>query len=165
MALEIDAVGWTNGCTDMLYQAEWYADMAYNNTYGVQAISREAFEMAKANYSDTEGCRDQIMKCRELAELHDPGQLSINDTVNSICYNATVFCATYVVGPYLYNSLRSTTDITHLRPDPSPSQHHIAFFNKAWVQQELGVPVNFTANSPTVLSAYMQLETRSKQQA
>lgn len=38
--------------------------------------------------------------------------------------------------------------MAHLLPDPYPYNYLIGFFNQEWVQQELGVPVNFTWNSP-----------------
>ncbi|SMR43760.1 unnamed protein product [Zymoseptoria tritici ST99CH_3D1] len=151
--LNIDAVGWTNGCTDMLYQAEWFPDMAYNNTYGLEAISRDTFNAAKSDYSKPGGCRDLMLKCRELGDLNDPNELSIDPTVNAVCAQATIYCATAVIQPYVYSG-RSRYDIAHFQPDPSPSQHHIGFFNRAWVQRELGVPLNFTANSNNVFSAF-----------
>ena len=39
-------------------------------------------------------------------------------------------------------------DIAHLASSVFPEYYSSSFFNQPWVQQELGVPLNFTANSP-----------------
>ena len=41
--LQIDTVIVTNGCIDMLYQTEWYPQMAYNNTYDLQVIPEDVY--------------------------------------------------------------------------------------------------------------------------
>lgn len=40
--LDIDTAIVTNGCIDMLYQTEWYPQLAYNNTYDIQVIPEDA---------------------------------------------------------------------------------------------------------------------------
>ncbi len=145
--IQVDTVGWTNGCVDMLYQGDGYPEQAYNNTYGLQVLSKEAYEDTKNKYAMTGGCRDQMLECRHLSDLYDPEHLNTNETVTQVCVQATLFCFGYVLGAYDAVSNRSVFDMAHLKPDPYPPAYADGFFNQAWVQKELGVPVNFTASS------------------
>ncbi|OAA70447.1 Peptidase S10, serine carboxypeptidase [Cordyceps fumosorosea ARSEF 2679] len=144
--IPIDTVGWTNGCVDMLYQGEWYPEQAYNNTYGLQVITRGAYEEALRNFTKPGGCRDQISECRRLGDLYDPEQLNINANVTDACVGATLYCFGYVLGAYEAASNRSNFDMAHLKPDPFPASYANGFFNQAWVQRELGVAVNYTSS-------------------
>ena len=145
--LQLDTLGMTNGCVDGLYQSYWYPDMAYNNTYDLQVIPLDVYEEAKTNFTKPGGCRDLILRCRELGAMYDPDQLANNATVNNACLNAEDYCSTYVQGAYDAHSNRSDFDMAHMKPDPYPPYYTAGFFNQHWVQQELGVPLNFTQDS------------------
>eukprot|EP00729_Bicosta_minor_P014982 gene14982-10299_t len=54
------AVG--NGLTDPSIQYQWYAQMAYNNTYGVKSISEAQY---KGMVAETPKCISMINKCQE----------------------------------------------------------------------------------------------------
>ncbi|OAQ99877.1 hypothetical protein LLEC1_03659 [Akanthomyces lecanii] len=144
--IPIDTVGWTNGCVDMLYQGEWFPEQAYNNTYGLQVITKDEYEEALQNFTKSGGCRDQITECRRLGNLYDPNQLNINSNVTDACLGATLYCFGYVTGAYEAASNRSNFDMAHLKPDPYPPSYANGFFNQAWVQKELGVSLNYTAS-------------------
>ena len=144
--IDVDTVGWTNGCVDLLHQGEWYPDQAYNNTYGLHVIPKDAYEEAKQHFAKLGGCRDQILECRRLGDLYDPHQFNINSTVSKICVEAEVYCATYVLGPYDALSNRSDFNMAHLKPDSFPTSYQNGYFNQEWVQRDLGVPVNFTTS-------------------
>lgn len=88
-----------------------------------------------------------VKQCRSLGETYDPENYSTNATVNQICADATLYCLQYVLGAYNAVSNRSVFDITHENPDPFPPSHLIGYFNRAWVQRALGVPLNFTSDS------------------
>ncbi len=88
--LPVDTIGFTNGCTDLLYQLEYYPQMAYNNTYGLQVINETVYEMAVAAVP---ACLQLVRDCRSLSEEYDPDQFAFNATVNAICANATATCA------------------------------------------------------------------------
>lgn len=90
--IDINNIGITNGCIDSLYQAEWYPQMAYNNTYDFQAIPKEVYEKALGIWSKKDGCRDSILQCRALAAAYDPDDLANNATVNEVCNAATEAC-------------------------------------------------------------------------
>jgi len=49
--LELDTIGFTNGCTDMLYQSAYYPEMAYSNTYGLQVLSKEQYDEASSKFT------------------------------------------------------------------------------------------------------------------
>lgn len=49
---------------------------------------------------------------------------------------------------------RSAFDITLPSPATFPPAYTIAFYNQRWVQQALGVPVNFTLNSNAVVNNF-----------
>lgn len=144
--IPVETVGWTNGCVDMLYQGEWFPEQAYNNTYGLQVITKEVYEEALQNFTMPGGCRDQITECRRLGDLYDPDQVNSNANVTEACVGATVYCFAYVLGAYEAASNRSNFDMAHLKPDPFPPGDGNSFFNQGWVQKELGVSVNYTSS-------------------
>ncbi|KYG44274.1 hypothetical protein M433DRAFT_167131 [Acidomyces richmondensis BFW] len=158
--LEIDTIGYTNGCTDLLYQMDAYPDMAgyvFRDTYGLEILPENVYKEAKNNFTKVGGCRDQIIKCRELGALSDPEQLGINETVNKICLEATLYCAEYVIGTFDMFTDRDDFDVAHFKPDPFPPYYTAGFFNQHWVQKDLGVPVNFTADSAAAQNALIEL--------
>ncbi|EME46190.1 hypothetical protein DOTSEDRAFT_70245, partial [Dothistroma septosporum NZE10] len=121
--------------------------MAHNNTYGFEVVSAEAYANMTAAWSGLNGCRDLVEQCRALGHELDPDFLGSNLDVNLACYEAFVVCYKNVAqGSYD----RSPFDMAHTIPDPFPHSCLIGFFSRAWVQQHLGVPLNFTANSNLV---------------
>lgn len=59
--------------------------------------------------------------------------------------NFTVLSIIAIASEHTLDS--NTTLQAHKLPDPFPPSYLIGFFNQHWVQGELGVPVNFSANS------------------
>lgn len=49
---------------------------------------------------------------------------------------------------------RDYYDISTPSPPPFPPPFHEGFLNREWVQAELGVPLNWTGNSPQASAAY-----------
>jgi hypothetical protein len=96
----LDTIGVTNGCIDMIHQGPLYPQFAYNNTYGFEAIPKVVYEEASANFTKPGGCRDLILRCRELGKIGDPGFVGNNETVNEACVDATKYCSAYVLGAY-----------------------------------------------------------------
>ncbi|KAK1055262.1 hypothetical protein LTR74_015801 [Friedmanniomyces endolithicus] len=151
--LPVDTIGFTNGCTDLLYQLEYYPQMAYNNTYGLQVINETVYEMAMAAVP---ACLQLVRDCRSLSEEYDPDQFAFNATVNAICANATATCAA-IGAAYDMASNRSDFDMAHMKPDPFPPYYLAGFLNQEWVQKELGVPVNYTEDSNLVANIFLAL--------
>ena len=98
--MHLDTLGLTNGCIDEPYQSSSYPQILYNNTYGVEFITRDVYEDAMHNFTKLGGCRDLIVACRELGALSDPDELGINATVNEACVNALGICTTEVQGAF-----------------------------------------------------------------
>ncbi|KAK1055897.1 hypothetical protein LTR74_015330 [Friedmanniomyces endolithicus] len=151
--LPVDTIGFTNGCTDLLYQLEYYPQMAYNNTYGLQVINETVYEMAMAAVP---ACLQLVRDCRSLSEEYDPDQIAFNETVNAVCTNATATCAA-IGAAYDMVSNRSDFDMAHMKPDPFPPYYLAGYLNQDWVQKELGVPVNYTEDSNLVANIFLAL--------
>jgi len=144
--LHLDLAVITNGEVDFLYQAEWYPQMAYNNTYDFEAISEDVYKEALNNFTKPAGCRDLINGCRAQGALYDPDELGLSPSVNALCNTATTYCYQNVLNAYSATG-RSAFDMSVLTPNPYPPSYTTGFANRAWVQLALGARVNFTENS------------------
>ncbi|KAH8684614.1 Alpha/Beta hydrolase protein [Tricladium varicosporioides] len=149
--IEIDTVGVQNGGIDFLVTAGSYPEMAYNNTYNFQAIPDADYLSAKQNLT---ACVALIKQCQTLATTYDSDNYGNNVTVNAACSNAYEYCYLYVEATYL-KSGRSPFDIGHTSPDPTPYKYEIGFLNQHWVQEALGVPLNFTYQNMAVYNQVM----------
>ena len=127
-----------------------YPTIAYNNTYGIQAINKTQYDAAINDFGREGGCKDMINSCHDLAEKSDPQDYGSNVDVDNACIAAGDFCSNQGEGAYLNTSNRGYYDIAHLNPDPFPPSFFIGFLNQAWVQKALGVPVNYTESSNAV---------------
>jgi len=68
------AVG--NGLTDPAVQYQFYPEMAYNNTYGVKAVSKAVYEQMKA---EVPTCIAAINKCQKDTSACGPAQAECNN--------------------------------------------------------------------------------------
>ncbi|KAK0649965.1 Alpha/Beta hydrolase protein [Cercophora newfieldiana] len=152
--IKLGTVGIQNGCIDALANIAAYPEFAYNNTYGIQAISKEIYEEAKKNITMPGGCADLITACRTAGSIGDPLETGGNQTVNEICGLATQFCFGLVQGAYTTYSNRNAFDIAYTMPATTPTDYLNAFYNQAWVQSALGVPVNFTLSSNLIINLF-----------
>lgn len=130
----------------------------YNNTY-LPLISEQDYTSRLANFTTPGGCADQIAECRNAAMAQDPSFIGNNTDVNDLCFLAFQSCVIGVEDGFgIPNAsdpsapARSAFDISHLEPEAFPYSHISTFFNRAWVQAALGVPLNFTATSNVVLN-------------
>ena len=104
-AISLGTVGIQNGCVDALADAPFYPEFAYNNTFGIEVLSREIYEEAKANFTKPGGCADLIKACRAAGDAGDPLETGTNSTVNEICAVATGYCFGVVQGAFTSYSL------------------------------------------------------------
>ena len=149
--LRLDTLGIVNGCVDFLINLASYPSFSYNNTYGIQAINQTIYEKAMREWEKPGGPRDKILDCRAAA-----GDPDINaDQSNEICAKATIYAYPEMEGPFANFSGRGRYDITHPSQDPFPPPYFLGFLNQNWVQQSLGVPLNFTTQSSTVLEGFV----------
>lgn len=149
--IHLDTLGIINGCIDVLVQEPSYPEMAYNNTYGIEAINRTVYDAAMNSFTKPGGVRYLIETCRALAAEGDPENQGNNATVNDACSFAND-ATWYVEGPYVANSGRNYYDIAAVDPDPFPPNYYIGYLNQPHVQAALGVPINYT--NPGGNSAY-----------
>ncbi|KAK0614703.1 Alpha/Beta hydrolase protein [Immersiella caudata] len=152
--IELGTIGIQNGCIDALANIAGYPEFAYNNTYGIEAITKDVYEAAKNNITKPGGCADLIAACRSAGEVGDPLEAGLNMTVNAICAGATEFCFGVVQGAYTAYSNRNPFDIAYTMPATFPAHYMSAFYNQPWVQEALGVPVNFTISSDLIVNLF-----------
>lgn len=155
--LHMDTLMIINGCIDRQVQWASYPMIAYNNTYGIQAVNETIYNEMTAAYYGEGGCRDRINVCRNLSVEYDPSQRGLNASVNSVCQDAETFCSTYIRDPYTQYSGRNYYDFATLDPDPTPPPWYEGFLNQQWVQQALGVPLNWTQSSSVVSRAFRSI--------
>jgi hypothetical protein len=149
MSLNLGTLGFQNGGLDYLQQGALYADFLLNNTYGIPAITPELYAEYNANFTrEPDGCGPLIKRCRELIAERDPNQRANDATTNEACSQAGTYC--FMIQKVYTASGRNAFDVTLQDPAQWPMPHPQGFFNRAWVQQALGVPVNFTMSSDSV---------------
>lgn len=152
--IHLDTLGIINGCIDLLVQEPSYPKFAYNNTYGIETINKTVYDDAMHVWSRPGGCKDQIKHCRALAAEGDPQMYGNNGTVNKVCSKANSICSNAVEGVYPEFSDRGYYDIAHKNPDPFPPSYFLGYLNQNWVQDALGVPINFTQSVDSVYYAF-----------
>ncbi|KAF2649970.1 putative carboxypeptidase S1 [Lophiostoma macrostomum CBS 122681] len=152
--LNLDTLGMTNGCIDAQIEAPFYPEMAFNNTYGLQAISEDVFHESLNNLTKSGGCNDLITECRALAAASDPENIAANDTVNAACGAASAYCWAYVQGAFVDLSGRSPFDMSLDKLAVFPPDYIIGYMNQEWVQKELGAPLNFSISSVNMPDYY-----------
>jgi hypothetical protein len=96
----VDSVGIINGFIDGLAQAPYWPQFVVNNTYGIRAYNQSTAEAAAANLYQPGGCRDAVLRCRQLAALGDPNDYGNNATANGACLAAFALCWGSVYGCY-----------------------------------------------------------------
>jgi len=141
--IHLDTLGIINGCVDVQVQEPSYPHMAYNNTYGIQAINQSVYQQSMDAYTQEGGVRDLINTCRQLAAEGDPTNQGNNATVNDACAAANDATAD-VENPYLEFSGRNYYDVAAIDVDPFPPNYYIGYLNQPHVQAALGAPVNYS---------------------
>ncbi|MCJ1367088.1 hypothetical protein MMC16_006220 [Acarospora aff. strigata] len=155
LEIRLKSVGILQGCIDDLVQARYYPLFAYNNTYGIHAISLTDQQTAASNFLSANGCQQQIQTCRSAVAAMDSQDNGDVATVNQICQSAQMECNNKTQGPY-YQSGRSPYDITHKLPDSFPPSFYLDYLNNADVQAGIGAMVNYTESNPAVQRAFLQ---------
>jgi hypothetical protein len=86
---------------DALIQELSYPQIAYNNTYGIEAINSTVYQQAIDDFNKPDGCKDKIIKCRTLAAQYDKDRAGNVPEVNAACVDADNFCFTRLEEPYI----------------------------------------------------------------
>ncbi|RAR01961.1 carboxypeptidase s1 [Stemphylium lycopersici] len=151
--LNLDTLLIINGCIDRYVQWPGYPMMAYNNSYGIQAVNESRYEEALDNLYREGGCLDQIEECRNLSLAYDPTNQGFNETVNEVCEAAETFCSETIRDPYFDTDL-NYYDISAPGAAAYPPPWYQGFLNQPHVQQGLGVPLNWTQSNSAVSRAF-----------
>lgn len=154
--LHIDTLGLVNGCIDDLVQSPAYSYFSWNNTYDLKVINettkhRQLYELERPG-----GLKEQIIECRRLSEaLEDPSSAIGIDPkyVENFCYNVSDHVSSILIFPYVSGTKNGWYDVTHPLADSFPRNYHLGWLTQHWVQEALGVPVNFS-NSEAVGLAF-----------
>ena len=146
--IHLDTLGIFNGCIDLLSQEQSYPTIAYNNTYGIQAIDKKTYQTALDDWSQSKtGCLARILECQATEAQGDPYNYGNNKSISDGCYQAIYICQGYVDTVYDKVSGRNVYDFAAINPDPFPPNYYLGYLSQAYVQAALGVPVNFTSES------------------
>ena len=153
--IHLDTLGIINGCIDYLSQELSYPTIAYNNTYGIQAINETIYNAALSHWNEPEsGCLARILQCQATEAQGDPYNYGNNNSVSDVCYEAVEICSEYVDGLYSAYSGRDYYDFAAIDPDPFPPNYYLGYLSQAYVQAALGVPINFTSEATSPYTAF-----------
>merc|ERR1712137_613517 len=150
--MHLDTLLIVSGCINRYVQYPYYPQQAYQgNGYGIEAVNETTYNGMMDAVPE---CLEKIQNCRDAAAESDPENLGIDAGVNEICEEAEEFCRAGIVTPYNRYAGRDYYDIATPSPPPFPPPFHDGYLNREWVQAELGVPLNWTGNSPEASAAY-----------
>lgn len=152
--MHLSTLGIVNGCIDAPDMFESEIIFAYNNTYGIQAISQDDYEWSMNEFHKPGGVLDDIHKCREAELQTDPHNHGTVAATNKICSEAGERAENISDGMYEEGGRRAPFDITHDAQDSFPPSFVLGWLNQVEVQQALGVPVNHSWFSQAVSKGF-----------
>ena len=146
--LNFNTLGIGNGIIDEYIQAPYYPEFAVNNTYGIKAYNDTVYNYAKfATYMEN-GCLAQVAGCRAVDKSTLSGQ--------AVCTEAENLCRDNVEGPYYSYGGRGVYDIRHPYDDPTPPGFFVPYLNQAYVQNAIGVNLNYSDSNDAIYWAFQQ---------
>jgi len=150
--VNLKILGIGNGFTDALSQYPGYIQYAQSNPYH-PLVSPAVISAANTAWSQTGGCRDQIVACN-------------NGGSNAVCSDALSFCDTHILVP-----LADNWDVYYVptaNPDPYPPTlepylHSAAVTSKigsqsTWVESNVDIYNQFAATGDWIRSSCPNLE-------
>ncbi|WPG97568.1 carboxypeptidase s1 like a [Acrodontium crateriforme] len=153
LLIQLESVGILDGLVDDLIQDAQYPKFAYNNTYGIQAISQTDEINALGTFSGTGMCSDQIINCRAAMASTDPNGYGDVPATNLICKNAEYACnnvtAAYISAGY------DPYDIRQKYPSPDPPAAYQEYLNNGSVLSSIGAKVNYTESNKYVQQGFI----------
>lgn len=152
--MHLSTLGIVNGCIDAPDMFESEIIFAYNNTYGIQAISQDDYEWSMNEFHKPGGVLDDLHKCREAELQTDPHNHGTVAATNKICSEAGERAENISDGMYEEGGRRAPFDITHDAQDSFPPSFVLGWLNQVEVQQALGVPVNHSWFSQAVSKGF-----------
>jgi hypothetical protein len=82
--INFDALGIVNGCIDVVDELAGGLVYKFNNTYGVQAINETQYRDALTRFNQPNGCKESILRSRQVAAQYDPTNQGGNASVNAL---------------------------------------------------------------------------------
>lgn len=152
--MHLSTLGIVNGCIDAPDMFESEIIFAYNNTYGIQAISQDDYEWSMNEFHKPGGVLEDLHKCREAELQTDPHNHGTVAATNKICSEAGERAENISDGMYEEGGRRAPFDITHDAQDSFPPSFVLGWLNQVEVQQALGVPVNHSWFSQAVSKGF-----------
>ncbi|GAB7347521.1 hypothetical protein MBLNU459_g4420t1 [Dothideomycetes sp. NU459] len=153
LAISLSSLGIINGLVDDLIQDYYLPLFAYNNTYGVQAISQTDELNGLGDYSNTDACHASILACRNAMSSTDPDGDGDVISTNQLCEAAQYTCNNITIA--YQESGYSVYDIRVKDPSPYPPAAYQQYLNQAAVQAAIGARVNYTESNALVQSAFI----------
>lgn len=153
--IHLDTMGIVNGCIDFFDQVRGYIEFAWKNTYGIRMFTEAQYHNALYHYHKDDGMKDRIAKCIKMERELDPHDHGDVEAVNEYCKMVNEYATNYTILPMMSSGKYGWFDITHELRDSFPPQYLQGYLNQAWVQEALGVPVNFSASSEAVYHAFV----------
>ncbi|KAK1816289.1 hypothetical protein LTR12_009279 [Friedmanniomyces endolithicus] len=153
LAVQLESVGIVSGFIDDLVQNNAYPYFAYNNTWGIQAVSQTDELNMINDFSGSGLCHDQILQCRAAMNGTDPEGYGDVEITNDLCRQAQLICAN-ISAPYL-NAGYDPYDIRQMLPSPDPPAAYQEYLNNASVLAAIGAQVNYTESSPYVQEGFI----------
>ncbi|KAL7622687.1 hypothetical protein AAE478_006365 [Parahypoxylon ruwenzoriense] len=129
--LNMHTLGIINGIVSERIQAPYYPELAYRNTYGIEAVNETIYNYMKMNYYFPGGCRDSIDLCFAQDRSTADGK--------AVCSQATAICSEV--------SGRNPYDIRAKSEASIPPGYWVEYLNTAKVQNAIGVDINYTSAS------------------
>ncbi|KAF4995910.1 hypothetical protein FDECE_12639 [Fusarium decemcellulare] len=156
--LNLSTTGVMSGMVDLESMAMGFPEFARNNTFDLPTYSEEIAQEVITNITAPDvGCYALLHKCRAAVAKGDPESKGTNKEVNDICLEATKTCFYLTINIFDLVSPNFHFDIT-MSPNASfPTEYETALFNQPWVQEELGVPLNYTRGNSNVEAAFLGL--------
>lgn len=153
LAVSLSSLGIINGLVDDLIQDYYLSLYAFNNTYGVQAITQTEELNGLGDYSNTNACHASILACRNAMSSTDPDGYGDVASTNLLCENAQYTCNNITIA--YQESGYSVYDIRVKDPSPYAPAAYQEYLNQAAVQKAIGARVNYTESNSLVQSAFI----------
>jgi len=151
LEIQLSTLGIINGLIDDLIQNYYYPFFAFNNTYGIQAIT-ETDELNAVQYYGQE-CEPAIQACRTALDSSSPFDDGDDSATDQICEEAQISCLNMTVAYQTGGS--SVYDIRVQDPSPFPPEAYLEYLNTASVQSAIGAKINYTEQSTVVQNAFI----------
>ncbi|KAI1270502.1 Alpha/Beta hydrolase protein [Xylariaceae sp. FL1019] len=137
--LNMHTLGIINGIVSASIQMPYYPEFAYKNTYGIKGVNESIYNYMKMNWEFPGACKDSIQYCIQ-------GDRTTMDG-NAVCSQADAICRGLVESPFYVVSGRNPYDIRAMYNADIPPEPWVDYLNTAYVQNALGVDINYTSTS------------------